>query len=293
MELRHLRYFVAVAESLHFGRAAESLLVAQPSLSQQIRNLERELGVVLLKRSRRTVSLTDAGRVFLTEAKRTLDQAQRALDTARRAARGQLGRLVVSFASVATFDCLPRAIAAFTREYPGVELIFRELTTADQIARLKDGTVDVALLTHFNAEDGLVARRVSRVRLVAALPCDHPLTRKRRLNLASLAAETFICTPRERGPAYYDHFIALCQRAGFAPRIAQTQNVTQLSTVIALVAAGVGVALVPLSMACIHLKGVTYRELSDVAEIDVTMAWLPSNQLPSLEAFVNVVLRRE
>src|SRR5215208_2490915 len=191
MELRHLRYFIAVAETLHFGRAAAGLGIAQPPLSQQIQKLEGELGVRLLNRTKRTVKLTDPGRVFLAEARRTVAQAARAADSARRASRGEVGWLAVGFVGSATYSLLPPLLRRFHRRNAGVELSLRELTTAQQLEALHRNEIDVAILRTPAPDPRVVTAVLVEEEFVVALPDSHRLAASRRVALKDLASDAF------------------------------------------------------------------------------------------------------
>ncbi|MBV9229224.1 MAG: LysR family transcriptional regulator, partial [Chloroflexi bacterium] len=192
MELRHLHYFIAVAEELHFGKAAERLQMAQPPLSQQIRQLEDELGVQLFYRTKRHVQLTEAGHVFLQEARQTLIQAEQAIVAARRAGRGELGRLAIGFVGSATSDILPTLIRGFQERYPEVELLLRELTTAQQVRALQDGRIHVGILRPPVHDDTLRIETLFKEPLIVALPERHPLSSQVQLPIEALAREHFI-----------------------------------------------------------------------------------------------------
>ena len=282
-----MRYFVAVASHLHFGRAARALSIAQPSLSQQIRELERELGVELLRRNRRTVSVTEQGVIFLAEARRTLAQAGFAVESARRAARGEMGRLTVGFASLAAFDFLPIIIRDFRTSHPGVDLTLRDQVTAEQVANLKMGTIDAGFLIHMGPGDGFATLRVARLPLIAILPKNHRLVAKKRLRLADLANEHFITFPRETSPAYYDYVTSLCQQAGFTPNI--VEQAIQPLTTIAMISAGVGMALMHSRIRRIRPEGVAYQELVERPYVNIFMAWRAQHESPALQAFVSFV----
>src|SRR5829696_8369374 len=229
MELRHLRYFVVVAEELHFGRAAERLHIAQPPLSRQIRDLERELGTPLFERVPRGVELTAAGRAFLPEARLTLAQAERAQRTAQRAARGESGRLRVGFVEAATYSgILPEVLGFFRMHLPNIGLSLFEMDALQQAEALHDGRIDLGILhsAPADAERWLRAEPVYADPLVAAVPDTHRVApnaspRRRRIALDELAADPFVLFPRPTAPVLYDDVIARCRAAGFSPRVAQ------------------------------------------------------------------------
>jgi DNA-binding transcriptional LysR family regulator len=291
MELRHLRYFVAVAEELHFGRAAERLHIAQPPLSRQIRDLERELGTPLFERGTRGVTLTVAGRAFLPEARLTLAQAERAQRTAQRAAAGEIGRLRVGFVEAATdAGILPDVLGFFRLHLPNIGLSLFEMDAAQQADALREGRIDVGVLHSppAGAEQWLHVERVYGDRIVAAVPATHALARRTRLALADLAPEPFVLFPRSSAPALHDDLIARCRRLGFSPRIAQ--EAAGWHTVAGLVSAGVGVAFVPRSIAQLQRPGVAYRALRGLSvEMGVFAAWRRGERSPVRDRFVTAL----
>jgi len=257
--LRQLRYFVAVSEELHFGRAARRLHMTQPPLSDQIRRLEERLGVILLERDRRSVRLTDEGRFFLEEARKILGEVEGSVERLRELQRGFRGTLRIAFVGSSGFVVLPTILRHFRREYPSVKLVLLEMTTAEQQRALPEGTVDVAIGRELSGNPELVETPVARESLVVALPSDHPLARREVVALTDLAGEDFIFQPRSIGLRYHDRLLALCQGAGFSPRIVQEANLLQ--THVNLVAAGLGVSLLPGSVRVLRMPGVAYREL--------------------------------
>ncbi|HAE84088.1 MAG TPA: LysR family transcriptional regulator, partial [Ktedonobacter sp.] len=259
MELRHLRYFVTVAEELHFGRAATRLSIVQPSLSQQIRQLEDELGFPLLYRTKRYVELTDAGKVFLTEAQQVLAQVREAKRAAQRAYRGEVGRLVVGYISSSTYDLLPMMLRIYRERFPDVEVALRELTTHEQLRALEEEYIQVGLLRLPISAPLLNVEVVRREPIVCALPEEHPLAMHERIAVSLLANEPFVLQSRQRGAGYYVQLMKLCLASGFSPNV--IQEVTEMHTIVSLVAAGMGVSLVPLSARNIRSQGVVYREL--------------------------------
>ncbi|MGO9454851.1 MAG: LysR family transcriptional regulator [Candidatus Binataceae bacterium] len=292
MELRHLRYFVAVAEELHFSRAAERPHMAQPPLSQQIRQLEDELGVQLFQRTRRRVQLTDSGRVVLEEARRTLVQADRVVSAAHRAAEGAAGFLRVGFSSSAPYTTLPAILRAFRAQFPGIALNLYERSTEEQIDLLAAGTIDVALVRRpvENAPESLVIKTILREHLVLAMPADHRLRNRRSVAVRALANEPFILFPRHAAPGLYDQIDAFCRRAGFKPAVAQ--EAVQMQTIVSLVSAGLGVAIVPASIRKLHRERVVYRALSPgKAMTEMAVAYDRNNQSKVLGSFLSVVTK--
>ena len=287
MELRQLRYFVAVAEELHFRRAAQRLHIAQPPLSQQIQKLERELGVELLLRTNRRVELTDAGRVFLEEARRTLTNAGHAVDAVRAAARGEVGWLRLGFVGSVSYDLLPRLLSGFRERYPGVQMELRQLTTEEQMEALEKGDIEVGIARELEPANGLTVVPLMRERLFGALPAGHLLAGRGEIGLAELAEDSFIVVPRREVPRLYDNFVYLCRAAGFDPRI--TQEALQFPTILGLVSAGLGVAVVPGVVQAFRKTGVSCLPLTDSAAVsDISFAYSSGRESPVLTAFLEV-----
>lgn len=294
MELRHLRYFVAVAEELSFTRAAERLRIAQPPLSAQIRRLERELGVELFDRSRRAIRLTDAGALLLDEARRLLVQVDQALRATQRAGTGETGRLTVGFVPAASNAALPERLRTFRARHPGVELFLREMAPDELVAAVRRGAVDVCFLYLPFTDAELASRTVAREPLVAALPEDHPLARAGEdadgpadgLALGALRDEPFVLPARHSMPGLNAHVLDACRRAGFEPAAVQ-KDVWLLQTVLALVAAGFGVALVPESVRNLRRAGVAFRPLRDPGPpVELAAFWRREHRSPVLRNFV-------
>ena len=287
MELRHLRYFVTVGEELHFGRAAERLSIVQPSLSQQIQQLEGELGFPLLYRTKRSVELTDAGKVFLVEAKRVLAQVQEAKRAAQRAYRGEVGRLVVGYISSSTYDVLPMMLRVYRERFPNVEVALRELTTQEQLRALDEEYIQVGLLRLPISAPMMDVEVVRREPIVCVLPEEHPLAVHERIAVALLSDEPFVLQARQRGGGYYVQLMRLCLAAGFSPNV--IQEVTEMHTIVSLVAAGMGVSLVPLSARNLRSQGVVYRELEGKPTMtEMAVAWLRSERSAIVQNFLEV-----
>jgi DNA-binding transcriptional LysR family regulator len=271
MELRHLRYFVAVAEELHFGHAAQRLHIAQPPLSQQIRRFEAELGVELLRRNRRRVQLTDAGRLLLERARPLLAEVERTEELLRRASVGEVGQLRIGFIGTASYVILPAILRAFHERYPEAELKLEEMTTGPQVAALRAGHLDVGLVRPPVRDPSLRLTPLVKEELLAALPDVHPLARRKTIPVQALAPEPFILFVREHGTGLYDDIIAVCREAGFSPKIVQETNDTQ--TIVSLVSAGFGVALLPASIANFPHPRVVYKRLRGPnASLEIALA---------------------
>lgn len=272
-DLRQLRHFVAVAERLHFGRAAAALHISQPPLSRSIRELEARVGATLLARTRRRVELTPEGARFLEDARRLLAQLEHAVLEVGRMAAGHGGQLRLGFVSLADFGVLPALLKAYKSARPGVALALREMLSPDQAAALAAGELDFGLLLPPVAGADLEHVVVQRERFVVALPARHRLARMRgRVAMRALANENFVMAPRDIAPGLHDLVGTLATRAGFTPRVAQ--EAIQMQTVVSLVSSGLGVALVPASVANLGRRGVVYREISDAhPKLDLWLAW--------------------
>jgi len=273
-EIREMRYFMAVAERLHFGRAAESLHISQPPLSRAIRALEQRLGVDLFARSRRRVELTAEGARFLEEARRITAQLERSVLELRGIASGEQGRLRIGFVSLADYGVLPGLLKGFKAARPGVTLALREMLSPEQAAALGAGELDFGLLLPpVEGAAELEHLVVQRERFVAALPARHRLARESgRLAVSELAGEPFVMVPREIAPGLYDIVRAVGARAGIPLSVAQEG--LQMQTVVSLVSSGLGVAIVPASVSNLGRRGVAYRELADRhPRLDLWLAW--------------------
>lgn len=266
MDLRRLRYFVVLAETLHFGRAALRLSISQPPLSHQIRVLEDELGARLFDRTNRHVELTAAGKALLPEARSLLEQAERAGSIAARVQKGEVGELRIGFTSAAALtQVIPGLILAYRQNWPGVHMRIEELTTQGQLTAMLERRLDVAFVRATKKPDlpaSLGAARLLEDALVVALPGTHPLGQESAsLSIKALADEAFVMFPPDSGTGVYDQIMMLCRRAGFAPRLAQEGR--SAATIMGLVAAGLGIALVPESFLTIRAGGVVHRTLQE------------------------------
>jgi len=273
-EIWQLRYFIAVAERLHFGRAAAALHISQPPLSRAIRALEASLGIALFVRTRRRVELTPEGARLLDDARRTLAQLERAVLELRGMASGEQGRLRIGFVSLADFGVLPGLLKAYKAAHPGVRLALREMLSPEQSAALAAGDLDFGLLLP-PVPDTLEHVVVQRERFVAALPAQHRLARQRgSLAMSALAGESFVMVPREIAPGLYDIVAGLAARAGISFNVAQ--EAIQMQTVVSLVSSGLGAAIVPASLANLGRRGVVYRPLADRHPgLELWLAWPP------------------
>jgi DNA-binding transcriptional LysR family regulator len=289
MELRHLRYFVAVAEEGNITRAAERLGIGQPPLSQQIHALERELDVKLFHRTGHGVVATDAGKALLVDAKRLLDDVDQATLNAQRAGRGETGHLHLGFTASAAFHPIVRALVReFRNAYPGVGLTLTEGTTAQLLAQLDEGRIDLAFLRPgVHSFAGVVLQDIASEPMKAVLPVTHPLAQRARIPLSALAQEPFVLIPRAASPMLHDEIVSACRHAGFDPM--PGQQAPQLSTVVSLVAAEFGVSIVPASVSQFHAEGVTYVDIADAkVRSKLALASLEGNSSTRVDNFLDI-----
>ena len=290
MELRHLRYFCAVAEQQSFTLAARHLHVSQSGISGQVRALEDEIGLRLLRRNQREVSLTPGGAVFLREAREILAHAQRAVQMTVRASQGQHGQLSIGLCGPATAPFLPRLIREFRKQQPTVLLALKELGPAHQPAALADGVIDIGFTRSIPAEFKRVldSELFFREPIVAALPKGHPLAVKPAVRLTQLAAHTLVLYHRDGSPALFDAIIGFCRRAKFSPRLIDGPN--QWQSVLTLVEAGEGVALIPECVQQLRSNGVIFRRLRDRScFVDVVLAWRRAEPNVVRDAFLELL----
>ena len=294
MELRHLRYFKVVAEELHFGRAAKRLNMSQPPLSQQIRNLEQEIGATLLDRDNRNVSLTRAGEQFLRRARTILDASENAAAEARSMGAGREANISVGYMSSAMLDQFIPVLHRFRADYPDVDVRLKQMSSPQQMSALITGELDFAFVDaqpengrlHFR-DRMLAARTAWREAFVAALPADHRLANKGVISLAELADEDFVLPPREPATGFYDQVIALCHAAGFSPSVSRQSEV--LPVTVALVAAGYGVSIVPACVCQPWVGMAVFVRIDPDPSIGVTMAWHPDRISQVNDAFSETV----
>ncbi len=291
MELRHLRYFVAVAEELNFTRAAARLHIGQPPLSMQIRDLEGEMGVRLFERTQRRVALTPAGQCLLEHAYRILGGVREAVEAAQRAARGELGELRVGFTSSLPFtDLLPDALHAYRRRFPAVRLQLSEMFTPEQFGALARGELDVGFvrLQGGRAPDGIALREIARNPLRLVVNASHRLAGAAAVSFAELRDEDFIGFPADVGTDLPAVLRGLCRQAGFEPRIVQTAR--EATTQIGLVGAGLGVAVLPAPLETVRMARVRYLPIIDAdAQFRLAVATVEGTPSPLLQGFLDVV----
>ena len=285
MELRQLRYFLAVAEDLHFTHAAERLHVAQPALSQQISQLEREVGVKLLERTSRSVVLTSAGEVFRKRASIAIEQLERAAADAGTIGRGEAGVISLGFVSAAVVNILPVMLRWFRHEIPAAVIDLRELDPSEQIECIRQRHLDVGLFHASIEAPELQSMVVVREKLIVALPENHPAACKEQVELKALAKETIFLARRHTFPGFYELVIHACQKEGFEPTCLQPMNLLQ--TAVALVAGELGIALVPESFRHnLPVRGVIYKPLADPALVaEMVAVWRADNKSPLLTTF--------
>lgn len=292
MELRRLQYFLAVAEELSFTRAAERLNMAQPPLSTQIRALESELGVSLFDRSRRAISLTAAGRALVPEARRVLDGAEQAARIARRAGDGTVGRLMIGFVPSAAHGALPAILPRYRQRYPGVELSMRERTPDELIRLVHERRLDVALMFAPLRDDTLFAQCVCTEHLVAAVPRHHALAREASVDVRVLAAHALILPTQHETPGLYSRIRELFDEFGIDPVVVQ-REIWMMQTIIGLVAADIGVAIVPSSATTLRHPDVVYRPLAQrAAPVEMTAIWRKDTPSPTLAGFIEIIRER-
>jgi DNA-binding transcriptional LysR family regulator len=290
MELRHLRYFVAVSDALHFGRAAARLQIAQPSLSHQIRQLETELQATLLQRTRRHVALTDAGRLFLQEARDILGRADRAAMSARRAGAGGGSRLRVGIGFCMDQSAVIKAVSRFSARHRDVQVELTTLSVPSQASALRDRRLDVGFLRPPVADPALASEVLVREPLVAALPRNHRFASRQRVALSALVHEPFVLVPRETIPVLHDAMLTACRVAGFVPRVSHEAD--QLQMLLGIVATENAVALVPAAARKVRQRGIVLRSLRTPSPpLETVVAWRRDDPSPLVVAFLDAARR--
>ncbi|HKS36874.1 MAG TPA: LysR substrate-binding domain-containing protein [Verrucomicrobiae bacterium] len=289
MELRHLRYFVAVAENLNFTRAAARLHLAQPSLTRQIHNLEGEIGVRLLNRSKSQVALTEEGRAFLVDARRLLALATESVQAVQRLSRGETGQLNIAYSSNFNFALLPETLGAFREAFPHVALNLFDMTPAEQFRALEVRRIDLGFvgLRPPTSTRGLQWESIARHRTVAVLPARHSLARKQRVNLGELKTMFFVGMSEKTHPGFRDWLCETCQPAGFTPRI--LQDAESEPALMTFVAEGLGVTLAREHIKTLPHPGVAIRPLAPPVATDYFIAWNRDNDSRALQQYVEIV----
>lgn len=291
---RAVRQFIVVAEELHFGRAAARLFISQPPLSQAIMRLERGLGVELLHRANRAITLTEAGLAFLEDARRLVEQEAAAIAHARQAGAGLSGRLVLGFVGSVSYGLLPELLAQFKRELPGIVFDLRELPSSEQLQELQAKRIDLGIvrLPLSNASE-FEMKVIRRERMIAVLPRKHRLSALKSIALKQLAGESFMMFPPERVLSLHAKTMMACHAAGFSPRVAL--QAWQMPTMVSLVAAGIGIALLPAQIRSNPHSGVVYREIrdhTDHLDLEIAFAWRSDAKSRLVERVVGSVRAR-
>ncbi len=290
MELRQLEYFVTVAEEANFTRAAERVHITQPPLSRAISDLENEVGTQLIARTTQSVALTDAGMLFLDHARNSVQSADAAKEAARWAGQGHAGRLNIGFVGASAYSFLPQVLRAYREAFPRVTLELTTMTIVKQLDKLLSGEIDVGLLRPPVNEPDVSTVKLLRERFVVALPDTHRLRASPVVALKDLVSEPFLVFPRDEGLGFYVEVMAICRRANFVPRIAQ--EATPMQTLIGLVGAGMGIAIVPSSAMALHMPRVVYRPIKDsFASTSFSAAWNTRNHSPIVQRFVETARR--
>ncbi|NIF47546.1 LysR family transcriptional regulator [Enterobacter sp. Ap-1006] len=290
IELRHLRYFIAVAEELHFGRAAARLRISQPPLSQQIQILEEQIGARLLARTNRSVNLTAAGQQFLADARQILGQVDAAAARAARLHQGETGELRIGFTSSAPFiKAVSDSLSRFRKRYPDVHLQMREVNTREQIAPLNEGELELGLMRNTRLPDTLNWTLILREPLLAMVHRDHPLAGSRSISLTQLAQEPFVFFDPHVGTGLYDDIIGLLRRYNIVPYI--TQEVGEAMTIIGLVSAGLGVSILPASFQRIRLSDVVWLPIDEAeAQSELWLVWPKHRELSEAAKRISALL---
>lgn len=283
-DLRQLRYFIALAETLHFGRAAERLYITQPSLSRQLAELEAELGTPLLLRTSRSVALTPAGRSFYQHAREVLAALDLAVRSSRAVGRGEAGELRLAFTMCAAWNLLPRLLRHYHQQCPAVEVHLQEIVPRDLEQALASGSVDLGVSFPAASGSRLHYRRLLDEGLCVVLPAEHPLAQREEVAVAALAGENFISFPASTAPALHAAVSGHCRAHGFEPRVRLEPHLQQ--TIVNLVAEGLGVALVPDSMRRMQLPGAVFRPLQAPPRVEQGLFWSEHNDNPCIADFL-------
>ncbi|MER9130765.1 LysR family transcriptional regulator [Mesorhizobium sp. M0768] len=288
MNHKLMQSFMAVAEELHFGRAAARLHISQPPLTKQIQQLEQAMGVRLLERTKRKVELTAAGRVFLDEVRAVLQQTEQAVELARKADRGETGHLAVGFIDAAIYSVVPSVVQRFTKRYPEVELSLTDLRIPNQVRAVAERQLDVGFVHPPVVHNALKVESILVEPLIVALPETHRLASEAEVALADLASEALIQFPRSINPSLYDEIVGLCRSSGFSPRI--VREATPKQTIIGLVSVGLGVSLLPACLQNLRRSGVVYRPIQGrTLSIDTSIIYRHEQPSPVLKAFLDIV----
>lgn len=290
MDLKSLRLFLVLAEELHFGRAAVRLHMSQPPLTKSIQHLEERLGVTLFDRNKRSVRLTPAGNALVHEARRLLAQSELSLRVVQRAEHGEAGRIRIGFVAAVLFMEIHEVFQRIEQDMPGLESVWEEMGSSEQIEALAQDRIDIGFAQVSRGMADMLNMPVGRVDLVVALPENHRLARRRRVDLADLADDAFVAIPRHSGPSFHDLTICACVEAGFSPSIMHYAK--HLVSVVSLVAMGRGVSLVPRSFARAGVPGVVFKAMSGPpVQAEYSVVWSPANTLPLLPQVLDLLGR--
>jgi DNA-binding transcriptional LysR family regulator len=282
IELNHLRCFIAVAEELHFGRAAARLFMTQPPLSRQIRLLEEALGLALFERNSRSVRLTEAGHAYYVDALRILSLNDQAADSARRIARGEAGQVTLGFTAVSGYQLVPELLAAAGKSLPGITIVLKEMVSLEQVKALDLREIDLGIMRSQFASKGLTFQHLSREPLMVAIPAGHPLAKQKAIAARDLDGEPFVMYSPDGGKYFHDRISALLISAGVA--VDSVQFIDQTHTIMALVRAGIGLAIVPASARELYLGGVVFFPIwTKTAHADIDLAWREDQRTPAVE----------
>ncbi|MBB2920041.1 LysR substrate-binding domain-containing protein [Cupriavidus alkaliphilus] len=282
LELRTLRLFLVLSEELHFGRAAQRLLISQPPLTKHIQQLEEDLGVRLFDRNRRTVRLTPAGAALVREARRMLNQLDATVDAVRKAEHGEIGHLRIGFVAAVLYMNVERIVQKFEQDIGEIDLTWEETSTAEQVDALQRDRIDLGLAQIGTPPGELQSHVIHKERLVVALPASHPYAKRKRIDLVRLAEMPFVTIPRDSAPAYFDLVTSTCIQAGFSPHLRHYAK--HLLSVVSLVGLGRGIALVPATLAKASLPGVALRDINgEPAIAEYSAIWHPGNKSPVLQ----------
>jgi len=288
MELRHLKYFIAVAEELHFSKAAARLCIVQPALSRQVKELENELGVMLLKRTKRSVALTEAGKYYYDEAINILRLLDNIKERAQQMQSGSAGRIKIGHVGSAMLTTLPKLITRLRKDYPGIRIELHEMTAMTQLQMLKTGKIDLGFLRVPREDDDFVFETIFAETYSLVLPSSHKITSRNFKGLKQVAAEKFILPPRSAGERYYDNIIAICNAAGFSPYVAH-ESVNEDAS-IRLVENNLGISIFPSSFKNAFNAKVKFIELKRIPQrLRLSIAWNKNNSNPALQTLINII----
>jgi DNA-binding transcriptional LysR family regulator len=290
IELRHLRYFIAVAEELNFGRAAQKLQITQPSLSRQIQKLEQELAVKLFERLPSQIQLTQAGELFLIEAQQILAKVQQGIKVAQRASRGEIGQLKIGFQGSAVYDLIPNSIRAFRESFPNVDAIVQQMVTSEQISAIENNQLDLGFVVPPINHGKLIVETIFQEPVIVVLPENHPLAVKTEITITDLGDEPLILASRDRSCGLFEEIFNLYYQAGLRPNVIYAAR--EMQVMLGFVAAGMGISLLPTYVQNLQRLGVVYRSLKPHAPIVKLAIAYKNNNQPTLQAFLEIVKRQ-